>query len=91
MKKADLIEKIAKDLNESKSNIAAIVDEVFETITDTMANNEVVDIYGFAKFEPVLQSERQSRNPNTGEVKVTPAKLVPKCRFKSAVKNKLIG
>lgn len=91
MKKADLIEKIAKDLNESKSNVAVIVDEVFETITETIANNEVVDIYGFAKFEPVLQSERQSRNPKTGEVKVTPAKLVPKCRFKSAVKNKLIS
>lgn len=91
MKKADLIEKIAQDLNTNKSSVAAIVDSTFETITNTMAANEVVDIYGFAKFEPVFQNEKQSRNPKTGEMKTTPAKLVPKCRFKSAVKTKLIG
>ncbi len=91
MKKLDLIRKVAENVNESESNISVIVDEIFETITNTMANNEVVDICGFAKFEPVLQGERQSRNSKTGEVKIIPAKLVPKCRFKLFVKNKLLN
>lgn len=90
MKKVDLVEIVAKELNESKSTVTAIIDKTFEVIGDTMANNDAVDIYGFAKFEPVLQNARQSRNPKTGEIKETPSKLVPKCRFRTAVKNKLI-
>ena len=89
MKKQELVELIASKTGENNKTVSTIIDSFIETIGDQLKNNEPVDIYGFAKFESVMQSARIVKNPRTGETKENPAKLVPKCRFKSAIKNKL--
>lgn len=43
------------------------VNTVFETIKNRLEAGEVVDIYGFGKFEIVAKSARKGRNPKTGE------------------------
>lgn len=89
MKKHELIEVLASKTGESKAVIGIILESFVDTIGETLKKNESVDITGFAKFEAVEQAARIVRNPKTGETKENPAKLVPKCRFKTAVKNKL--
>ena len=89
MKKQDLVEIVASKTGESNKVVSTIIDTMIDVIGDQLKNNEPVDIYGFAKFESVQQNARLVRNPKTGEIKENPAKLVPKCRFKSAIKNRL--
>lgn len=89
MKKTDLIETIASKLGENKATVAAVIDSFIDTVVCTIKSKEDIDIHGFAKFEAVEQAAKIVRNPKTGETKENPAKLVPKCRFKPAVKNKL--
>lgn len=89
MKKQELLETIASKTGESKKSINNILNCLTETIVEACKNGDNVDIYGFAKFEAVKQSERTFRNPKTGESKITPAKMVPKCRFKNNVKRQL--
>lgn len=89
MKKTELINAIATKCGESNKVVDSVVTSFIEVIKESMANNEPVDIYGFAKFESVVQPERTVRNPKTGETKISPAKKAPKCRFKPLVKNEL--
>lgn len=86
MKKPELIDAIASKTGEEKKVVAAIVDSVFETIVDTMKVGEVVDIYGFGKFESVFKEAHMGKNPKTGEEKMVEAKNNPKLRYSSAVK-----
>ena len=89
MKKQDLIEIVGSKTGESNQVVTNIINTMIEVISDQLKANEPVDIHGFAKFESVQQNARLVRNPKTGEIKENPAKLVPKCRFKSAIKNAL--
>lgn len=89
MKKPELIDAIASKTGEPKSKVAIIVDEVFNTIIETMKNKEVVDIYAFGKFEAVFKEAHMGKNPITGEQKMVDAKYNPKLRYSSAVKKTL--
>lgn len=89
MKKSELIEIVSSKLGENKVNVAAVIDSTLDAIKEALIAGDVVDIYGFAKFESVTQPARLVRNPKTGETKENPSKKVPKCRFKSAIKESL--
>lgn len=87
MKKDELIKMVSSRVDKPISEVKEIADEILSAITDTMVKHEPIEIYGFAKFEVVEQSERTVKNPKTGETKINPAKMVPKCRFRPAFKN----
>lgn len=91
MKKAELIEAIASKTGESTKVVESVVNSVFDTIVDTMKNGEVVDIYGFGKFEAVFKEAHMGKNPKTGEEKMVEAKYNPKLRYSSAVKKTING
>lgn len=91
MKKQELIEKISASTGQSIKDVSSIVEATITTITNALTSGDVVDIYGFAKFEAVEQAARIVKNPKTGETKENPAKMVPKCRFKGSFKEKLLG
>ena len=86
MKKPELIDAIASKTSKEKKDVAAIVDCVFDTIVETMKSGEIVDIYGFGKFESVYKEAHMGKNPKTGEEKMVEAKHSPKLRYSSAVK-----
>lgn len=86
MKKPELIDVIASKTGKEKKDVLTIVDSVFDTIVETMKAGEVVDIYGFGKFESVYKEAHIGKNPKTGEEKMVEAKNNPKLRYSSAVK-----
>ena len=86
MKKPELIDAIASKTGNEKKVVASIVDSVFSTIVETMKNGEIVDIYGFGKFESVHKEAHMGKNPMTGAETLIEAKNNPKLRYSSAVK-----
>lgn len=82
MTKKELVKAVANKHDEfTQKEICAIVDAVLETITETVGKGEKVALAGFGSFETAIRSERQGRNPSTGEMMTIPAKKV--CKFKA--------
>lgn len=67
MTKQELITEVSINTEFSKKDVATIVENVFETITNTLKKGEGVGIYAFGKFDIRERAERIGRNPKTGE------------------------
>jgi len=78
MTKSELIEAVAsKVTNFSRKDIEVIVDTVFESMTDSLAKEEKVEIRGFGSFKIKHRDGRQGRNPKSGENIFIEPKKVP--------------
>ena len=77
MNKNDLIEHIAQEYELTKTFARDLVDNVFQTITETVQKGEEVSLFGFGKFKLVERKARKGRNPQTGEaIKIAASKSV---------------
>ena len=77
MIKADLINKISRDLNIPKQEAEEGVNLFFNTIKDAILRDEEIEIRGFGSFRLRKRTSRAGRNPRTGEpVKVPPKKVL---------------
>jgi len=77
MIKADLIDKISKEMNLSKQEAELGVNLFFDTIKDALTNGEEIELRGFGSFRFRNRGARSGRNPRTGEpVKVPPKKVL---------------
>ncbi len=77
MIKADLISKIAEELEISKQEAETGVNLFFETIKDALQRGEEIELRGFGSFRFRSRSARSGRNPRTGEpVQVPPKKVL---------------
>jgi DNA-binding protein HU-beta len=77
MNKNDLIEHIAQEYELTKTFARDLVDNVFQTITETVQKGEDVSLFGFGKFKLVERKARKGRNPQTGEaIKIAASKSV---------------
>ena len=77
MIKADLINKIAKEMNISKQEAEAGVNLFFQTIKEALERGEEIELRGFGSFRFRQRQARSGRNPRTGEpVKVPPKKVL---------------
>ena len=89
MNKQELIGSVAEKAGLSKKDAGSAVDAVLESIKDTVAGGDIVQLIGFGTFETVERAERTGRNPQTGEEMTIPSAIVPKFRpgkaFKEAV------
>ena len=90
MNKDALIKEVASRLEVTQKEATPFVDEVFAVITDTLAEGEPVDLYGFGKFSVAERAARKGRNPSTGEEILISASRTPKFKplknLKDAVK-----
>ncbi|MFT8363594.1 MAG: HU family DNA-binding protein [Sporolactobacillus sp.] len=90
MNKNELVQKVAGKTGLSRKDAELIVNETFDTIIDTLHDEEKVQIVGFGTFEVRKRAERIGRNPQTGESITIPSTFVPGFRagnkFKDAVK-----
>lgn len=77
MKKAEFIDAVAERGNMQKSDAAAAVDAVLDTISDTLKNGDQVALVGFGTFLVRRREARQGRNPRTGEAIDIPASNMP--------------
>lgn len=77
MNKGELVDAIAEKANVTKKQADAILTAALEAIQEEVAAGNKVTLVGFGTFEPRQRSEREGRNPKTGEVMTIPATRVP--------------
>jgi integration host factor subunit beta len=77
MTKADLVEKIATQVDLSKKNSEIVVNTVFRSIISALANGDKVELRGFGSFRTRKRESRIGRNPKTGDRVEVPEKRVP--------------
>ncbi|MCY3047188.1 HU family DNA-binding protein [Aerococcus urinae] len=89
--KADLVQKVAESTGESKKNVQPVVDAVFSSIENFLADGENVQIIGFGNFEVRERAARKGRNPQTGDEIQIPASKVPAFKASKGLKDVVKG
>jgi len=76
MNKSQLIEALAKDEDLTIKKAESVINTVFKTIEDSLAQEERVEIRGLGSFKVKDYNSYLGRNPKTGQViQVRPKKL----------------
>jgi integration host factor subunit beta len=76
MIKADLINRISKELNIPKQEAETGVNLFFDTIKDAILKGEEIEVRGFGSFRFRQRPPRSGRNPRTGDPVAVPPKKV---------------
>jgi integration host factor subunit beta len=77
MIKADLVNKIAREMDIPKQEAEEGVNLFFHSIKEAILRGEEIEIRGFGSFRFRRRTSRSGRNPRTGEpVKVPPKKVL---------------
>lgn len=88
MNKEILVKTVAGNIDgATKKDIAVVVDEVFNTIKNTLASGEKISIAGFGSFEVTERAARECKNPRTGEPVHVDASKAPKFKASKALKD----
>ena len=74
MKKADLVEAIAKETGLTKADATRALEATFEVITKALKKGERVPVAGFGTFNVSKRKAREGRNPQTGAAVKIPAR-----------------
>ena len=77
MNKTELVDAVAIKSELTKQDSKKAVDALFETISNTLAQEEKIQLVGFGTFEIRERAERTGRNPQTGEEMTIPASKAP--------------
>lgn len=90
MTKADLAEDVFEKVGlSSKKDAMQMVETIFDSMKDILAEGESIKITGFGTFLVRKKGARRGRNPKTGvEVPITPRKVVtfkPSIQFKALI------
>lgn len=92
MNKTELVSAVAEKSDITKKDAEKIVSLVFDTIVETVAAGEKVQLVGFGTFEQKLRKERTGVDPRTRESITIPESKVPSFKagkaFKDTVDNK---
>lgn len=76
MKKSELIDAMADELNLPPKTAASIVNTILETMADALVRGEHIELRGFGSFTVREYETYTGRNPKTGKlIKVKPKKL----------------
>lgn len=89
LKKVDLVERYAQDMEVSKKDATVAVEKVIDLIKTGIVEDGGVDLYGFMRIEKQYKEAGTARSPKTGETVDVPAKYVPKCKFSTAFKREV--
>lgn len=77
MIKADLINKLSKEMDISKQEAETGVNLFFQTIKEALQKGEEIELRGFGSFRFRERGARAGRNPRTGRpVQVPPKKVL---------------
>lgn len=67
MNKTELIKNVAQNAEISQKEATVVLQTVVESITNSLAAGEKVQLIGFGTFEVRERAARTGRNPQTGE------------------------
>ena len=87
MNKTELVSAVSEKTEFSKKESAQIVDALFATIEEKLAEGEKVQLIGFGTFEVRDRAARKGRNPQTGAESEIPASKVPAFKPGKALKD----
>ena len=77
MTKAELVERVANQINLTKKQTEVVVNTVFSSITDSLSEGKKVELRGFGSFRIRQRNARTGRNPKSGQKVEVPSKKVP--------------
>ena len=77
MTKAELVGKLSSKIKLNRKQAEAVINAITQSISDSLAGGEKVEIRGFGSFRIRERSARTARNPSSGEWLEVPAKKVP--------------
>ena len=86
MTKAELIAAIAEKSGMTKKDADAALSAVIDTITDTLAKGDKIQLVGFGTFEVRERGEKTCINPRTKEKITCPPCKAPAFKAGSALK-----
>lgn len=75
--RADLADAVYQEVGFSRKNAANLVEQVIESILDTLEEGETVKLSSFGNFTVRHKKARMGRNPKTGEeVPIEPRRVL---------------
>ncbi|MFH0813787.1 MAG: HU family DNA-binding protein [Pseudomonadota bacterium] len=77
MNKADLIRKVSEKENIPIKAAATIVDNLFDSMMESLEKGERIEIRGFGSFAVRHYDGYKGRNPKTGQIVDVPSKKLP--------------
>ena len=77
MNKSDLIDRIVDKSNMPRKRAEHVVNLIFDSMTEALAQDERIEIRGFGSFVSKHYRARMGRNPRTGEAIPVPEKRLP--------------
>ncbi len=86
MNKSDLIGAVATQSGLSKADATAVVESVFDAITEALTGGDDVRLVGFGTFSVTNRRATEGRNPRTGERIHIPASKQPKFKAGKGLK-----
>ena len=91
MLKRDLVEKTTDSLNGYlKKDIGRAVDIIFETMAESLNQDNRVEIRGFGSFSVRSRKARQTKNPKTGRIMDIPPRKTLHFAMSKSLKEALI-
>lgn len=87
MTKPELIDVLSSKTEMTKKDCANVLDAFQDTVKETLAKGDKVQLVGFGTFEVVERAERMGRNPSTGKEMLIPASKSPKFKAGKALKD----
>ena len=87
MNKTELIAAVAQKTGLTKKDAERVVSATVDTIIDTMAKGEKVQISGFGIFEAKSREARVGRNPRTKQTIEIPATRLPAFKASKTLKD----
>ena len=89
MNKTELIAAVAAKTEMSKKDTEKALAAVLETVAETLAKGEKVQLVGFGTFEAKERGARTAKNPKTQELVEVAASRVPAFKAGQALKAKV--
>jgi DNA-binding protein HU-beta len=89
MTKAELVAKVASESGIAKSQADKAVDGFVSAVSDALSGGEKITLVGFGTFSVGKRSQREGRNPRTGEKIKIPASKVVKFKAGNALSEKV--
>ena len=77
MTKAELVERVANQINLTKKQTEVVGNTVFSSITESLSEGKKVELRGFGSFRIRQRNARIGRNPKSGQTVEVPSKKVP--------------
>ena len=87
MTKAELVTMVAEKADLTKKDAEKAISALVESISETLAKGEKIQLVGFGTFEVAERAARTGKNPQTGEAIKIPASKAPKFKAGKALKD----